>query len=304
MQTDWLERVEVFFGDANNAEARVYARLPADGVPPSVRLTGSVVGPVCAYAHTLSAAIQLTPKRTSHEQTPGAAPAPLSEAIIPDPCFWSAELPFLYRVEVELRQGDILLGATQRMLGIRPLGAQGRRLMFEGRPWVIRGAERTNLPQSELPAWRAADLAMMVDDPDEELCSEASRLGIVLAARLCGAAEPAEAAVRRLARWPCVALAMADAGNQMSKPARAFARNLLLAQQFGGDVKAVPAEWADVVVCMHKEPQSLAQCAAGSSLPVVAWRPGRHDNLALARRACDQLQRELARCGDFAGYLV
>ena len=304
MQTDWLERVEVFFGDANNAEARVYARLPADGVPPAVRLTGSVIGPVCAYAHTLSAAIRLTPKRTPHEATSGTVPAPLSEAIVHDPCFWSAELPFLYRVEVELRQGDLLFGSTQRMLGIRPLGAQGRRVMFEGRSWVIRGADHKSLPECELAAWRAADLAMMVDHPNEELCSEASRLGIILAARLSDAAEPAEDAVRRLARWPCVALAIANAGNQISKAAQAFARNLLLAQEFSGDVGAAPAEWADVLVCKQSEPQSLSRCAAGSQLPVVAWRPGCHDSPGLARRACDQLQRELAGQGDFAGYLV
>jgi hypothetical protein len=125
-----------------------------------------------------------------------------------------------------------------------------------------------------------------------------------LAGRLRGAAEPAEAAVRRLARWPCVALAIANAGNQISKAAQAFARNLLLAQEFSGDIEAAPAEWADVLVCNQSEPQSLAQCAARSQLPVVAWRPGWHDNPDLARRACDQLQRELAGRGDFAGYLV
>ena len=131
MNPDQLQDVEVFFGDANNAEARIYARLASERAAAGAQLTGRVVGPSCMYAKTLSAAIRLAPKRTPQDST---APRLLSEAIVPDPCFWSAEMPYLYRVEVELHAAGQLLAAAEWDLGIRPLGVRGRKLLLEGAP--------------------------------------------------------------------------------------------------------------------------------------------------------------------------
>lgn len=303
MQFDPLEQLDVFSGEANNAEARVYARLAGEGLPPGAQLSGRVIGPSCAYAQTLSAAIRLTPK-----QTPSNAlePAPLlAEAIVPDPCFWSAEMPFLYRVEVEVRSGDHAPAAAERTLGIRPLGARGKKLILEGRPWVVRAIHNLQLPASNLSAWHAADAVMAVEDPDDELCREASRLGVWLAAWISPRADRVEAELRRLSRWPCVALAVLDSEAELSAAARTAARNLLLAQHVGPGARLAPADWADAAICEDDDVERLAARAAPCIKPVLALRRGSwHDDLAAARRACDQLQRDLAGRGDFAGYVT
>src|SRR5690349_18880485 len=109
-----LEQVEIFSGDSNNAVARVYARLEMAGLPPDCSLAGRVVGPTCEYSHTLMATVPFTPRRSLD----GDAAPLLAEAIVPDPCFWSQDLPFLYQAEIELRRGGELLGVVSRTFGI------------------------------------------------------------------------------------------------------------------------------------------------------------------------------------------
>lgn len=302
MTNDRLQGVEVFFGDANNAEARIYARLADQTFPSGAQLTGRVVGPSCAYAKTLPAAIRLAPKRAPQDST---ATGLLSEAIVPDPCFWSAEMPFLYRVEVELQAAGQRLAAAERDLGIRPLGVRGRKLLLEGRPWVIRAVHASQLPDCALSAWREADVAMAVDDPDEALCREASRRGVWLTAWLSGPAERIEAELPRLSRWPCLALAVLDSKVELSASARAAAMNLPLAQRFGAGEPVAPAEWAAAAICEDDDSSRLAARAASCEKPVLALRrAGRFDDLTAARRICDELQRDLAGRGEFAGYMT
>jgi hypothetical protein len=296
--------LEVFFGDANNAEARIYARLASKAAPAGAQLSGRVVGPSCAHAQTLSAAIRLTTKRSPPDESTQAADL-LAEAIVPDPCFWSPELPFLYRVEVELRQADELLAVAEHTLGIRPLGARGRRLLLEGRPWVVRAVEQTALAPADLNDWRAEDMAMIVEAPGDELCDDASRQGVWIAARIAGSSPRSAAEFRRLARWPCVAMVILEVGAALPETALRGPRNVLLAQRFGPGAAIAPAEWADVIVCEDPDPARLAERSAGVALPIIAQQAGRwHDDLSAARRACDELQRSLAGRGEFAGYLV
>jgi hypothetical protein len=296
-----LDQLEIFFGDANNAEARIYARLPRDAAPAVAKLAGRVVGPQCAYASTLSATIRMNPKRPQIEADTDL----LAEAIVPDPCFWSPELPFLYRVEVELRQGAELLASAAHALGIRPLGARGRKLMLEGKPWVVRGVEQSALPPAELSQWRAADTAMVVEAPSDELCAKASRLGAWLLARIDGDAIHLAAELHRLARWPCVAMILLEAGAELPEAVVRRPRNVLLAQHFGPGVAVSPAAWAEAIVCEAADPSLIASRSAGASLPIIAQQAGQwHDDLSAARRACDDLQRALAGHGEFAGYLV
>jgi hypothetical protein len=243
--------------------------------------------------------------RSTAPQSESAGADLLAEAIVPDPCFWSPELPFLYRVEVELRHGDKLVSTTVRMLGIRPLGVLGRKLLFEGKPWVIRGVEQASLPPAELGQWRAADLTMVVESPSDDLCDEASRLGAWLLARVQGDSASSTPELRRLSRWPCIAAIVLDTDVQLPDSAVRNARNILLAQRRGPGLAIAPTVWTDVIVCEDSDPAQLAQRSAGASLPIIAQEAGQwHDDVSAARRACDELQRALAGHGEFAGYLV
>jgi beta-galactosidase/beta-glucuronidase len=42
-----------------------------------------------------------------------------AEAIVTDPCAWSAELPHLYRVEVEATRGNAVVATYHGELGLR-----------------------------------------------------------------------------------------------------------------------------------------------------------------------------------------
>jgi hypothetical protein len=190
-------------------------------------------------------------------------------------------------------------------LGIRPLGVRGRKLLLEGRPWVIRAVHAAQAADSPLSAWRDADATMLVDDPEETLCREASRLGVWLAAWLSAPAERIEAELTRLSRWPCLALAVLDSNVELSAPIRTAARNLLLAQRYGPGDPVAPADWADAAICEDDAADRLAARAATCGKPVLALRRGgRFDDLAGARRTCDELQRALAGRGEFAGYIT
>lgn len=298
-----LEQLEVFFGDANNAAARVYARLPSAGLPAGCVMSGTVVGPTCEYSHTLSATIPFAARPAT--STAAELPPLLAEAIVPDPCFWSGDLPFLYQANVELRRGDELLGSQQRSFGIRPLGAFRRRLIFEGRPWVPRAVQLQELPEAPLADWREIDLAMYVENPGEELCRDASRLGVVLLAEVWGNAASLPEKVRRLAKWPAVSIAVLRSEQPLDRAIRALCPNLLLAGYRGvGDAALVP-DWADLVVCEDASADALAVRTRAIAKPVLALRDaGWRDQLTDARRECDRLQRDLAGRGEFAGYVV
>ena len=298
-----LSELEIFFGDANNAAARVYARLEKAGLPQGCTLEGRVLGPTCKYSRTLLATVPFMAKR-SVGMPEEAAPL-VVEAIVPDPCFWSQELPFLYLAEIELRCGGQLLAAANQRFGIRPLGANKRRIVWESRPWVMRAADAREMPDQPLSQWRTADLAMLVDNPSDELCREASRLGAVLVAEMTGKPVRLVEELRRLARWPAVVIAMLDAGQALDAKARAGARNLLLAERCGPDFDRPPSPWADLVLCEDASAKVIAARTTGLNVPVIAQRAGGWcDELGDARRHCDLLQRDLAGQGDFAGYLV
>ena len=296
-----LSDLDLFFGDSNTAEARVYARITGDEQPRGCHLAGRVIGPMCEYSRTLSATIPFLARRPTAETDASL----LAEAIVPDPCFWSQELPFLYWAEVELRRGGEVLEAESRTFSIRPLGVRKARLLWESRPWVLRAADCRAQPGQELAAWRAADLAMLVDDASEELCREASRLGVILVAEIGEGRDDIADELRRLARWPAVAMAVVPAGQSFDADVRGRVPNLLLAERFPADQPPTTSPWADLVICEHADADAIAAQMPLIGRPVIAQRPaGWRDDLAEARRACDHLQRDLAARGDFAGYII
>ena len=107
--------IEVFATDVSDIEARVFARCcggPDGGVPASVSVRGSIEGPFCETARTLPAQIAF---RDTGD--PGMA-----EAIVPDPCVWSEELPHYYRVHIEARDGEQLVAEYRGTVALRRKG--------------------------------------------------------------------------------------------------------------------------------------------------------------------------------------
>jgi|GEM_PF-4595097 len=228
-----LEQLEVFFGRATPAEARIYARIPAVGLPAGARLTGSVRGPKSAFSHTLSATIPLV------DLGPGAAR--VAEAVVPEPCFWTPGMPYLYEVRVSLEVGGQAWAQSEQMLGIRPMGSSHRRLVLEGKPWILRTVEPSDFTIESLIPWREAKASLVLSHPGDAECRAASEQGVGLVAMVNEGDIAAE--LRRLSRWPAVMLAVVPADfdpGQVPPPA-----NLMLGVRMP---LGKPPAWAKVVL--------------------------------------------------------
>ncbi len=301
------ERLEIFFGDASDAIARVYARLPrpTKGAP-ALRLEGALAGPHCMYAETLPA--------TARFADLGPGETLLAEALVPEPCFWSAEMPHQYDADVRLTRAGEVLARARRPFAIRPLAAQGRGLYYQSKRWVLRGVLASEAPKSleRLPLWRQCDAAMVIQAPTDDLCREASRIGVLVIAEV-DTRDPQSVAseLRRLARWPAVGFAVLrplespPAAAALETAIKQVAHNLVLCQSVRRDEPLVPQPWAQLAWCELDTAQALAARLAESPLGVVAMRPaGPLASLGTGRSLCDGLQRDLAGHGESAGYIV
>jgi beta-galactosidase/beta-glucuronidase len=109
------DEIQISVGDVNDVEGHVFARFKrATGEQASdnpVVLRGTLRGPYCQTARTL-------PAETTFRDL-GPKEIGLAEAIVPDPCVWSPELPHLYEVHVEARQGDRVVAKYRGMIGLR-----------------------------------------------------------------------------------------------------------------------------------------------------------------------------------------
>ena len=106
--------IEISVRDVSDVEGHVFARYVGETQDMSdepVVLRGTLRGPYCERAHTLPAEIafrDLGPKEMG-----------MAQAIVPDPCVWSPELPHLYQVDVEARQGERVVAEYHGMIGLR-----------------------------------------------------------------------------------------------------------------------------------------------------------------------------------------
>lgn len=282
------DQLELFAGGMSQAVCRVYARWSA-AVAEGHQLSGTLTGPNCMYGETLPATARFV------DRGPGGSP--LAEAIIPEPCFWTPQMPQLYRARLQLRRDETVAAEVDRSFGIRPLGAAGSRLRLDGKTWVVRGVTRNDIAIEELPLWHATDTALVITQPNDALCEAASRIGVLILAEL-EAADPTD--IRRLSQWPAVGVVSLPTG--ASPQLGNLGHNLLLAERFAAGHKVVPAAWADVVICEVGGLSTLH--VEDPRVPVIVRRPQDDQDVNLARMGCDRLQAELAPHGQFAGYIV
>jgi hypothetical protein len=305
--------VQLYFGQATETGCRVVAVCTTAG-----DLQAVLYGPESPYAATLRA-------RHPFGRRPGATDKP-AEAWIAEPCFWTPAAPYVYRYEFHFPPPSTPLTG---LFGIRRLVVQGDHFVFDRKHWVLRGAVAepqgeiapgefaiaqpaagdgaSGLPAADgghsLAAWHEAPLAAMVDNPPDRLCELASRLGVLLLARVAAGGDVA-AELRRLARWPAVGIAVLTGPPPDDDPRR-HARNMLFAQPVAADAPIEPAAWAQLLFCEVGQPADFARKVAGCRLPIVAVRPCDWSSPVVARSRCDLLQRDLAAEGlQMAGYLV
>lgn len=106
-----MKVIEISVGDVSDIEARVYARYQGDVA--GVELRGTLRGPYCENCRTLPAEFAF--------RELGKGEVAQSEAVVPDPCMWSAEMPHLYRVDVRAFARDQVIAEYHNTVGLRRL---------------------------------------------------------------------------------------------------------------------------------------------------------------------------------------
>lgn len=286
--------IAIFHGQLSVHTAHVYARV--NGVPGGQEWTiqGRVRGPECRFARTLPTTYALTDL--------GPGENLLARVTIPDPCFWSPDLPSLYRVTLEVRLRGEVVQTLDRELGIRFLGARGNSFYLEGKRWVLRGVHRDLAEETSLAAWRDVGAAMVVDHPSDELCRETSRAGVLLVAR---PRTMAREDLQRLAPWGSVAFVVGDGRQANLRELQQYAPNTILVDSDATERRdpLVDSESAVMPDVARAGLEAVGQLARHR--PTIGLRilPGLQ-TLSETRSACDQLQCDLAPFGDCAGYVV
>ena len=258
MHSDFVApSVELFFGHVSMAEARIYARWTANSIGEGP-ITGTIRGPRCAYSKTLPATIPF------REKGPGLTR--LIEAIVPDPCLWTPELPFLYDVSIEWHNSQQQHQTTRQVVGMRAFGVRDGGFRWETRPWVLRAQRVASANPHDFPLWRDADVALAVPWPEDSLCQQAGEVGTMLVALCHDAASNPLAELQRLSRWPAVVLAVLPISTAWPADLTRLVPNLLLAETHQTSQPLSP--WATLAVWDNPAPPP--QEYAGK--PVV-WFP-------------------------------
>lgn len=296
LQEEILSGLDVFYGELTVNRAVVYARLAGVNSEDGYSLAGRVRGPRSMYSATLPATTPLSDL--------GPGNALLARALVTDPSFWSPDVPAIYEVTVELCQHGQMVAQAKREIGFRPLSVRGKWLTCEGKPWVVRGVLRESATESDPQAWRDARAVFVQETVDHDALGAASQFGAWGAVRLAGNTEPIDRQLKLLARHPAVSIvAIAELGAD-ARPNQA-APNLLLAQYCTAGDKCEPAAWTKIVMAEVDAPQPFAARVARIDCPVIAVRRlSAKRSVADARAACDELQRNLAPFGQYAGYIV
>lgn len=316
--------------DEMRAEIGVVVRRDRPAVAAGVlRLSGTLTGPIRGRDVTLPTTVPLVGMPEVSRADLAAA-----RAVFTEPAYWSPELPNLYRLSAELRgeSGDGAIATFERLIGLRRLGVRGRSFWLEGRRWVPRGVACAG-QDFEPAAFRSAHAVAVIDDPAEEVCAAADRVGVAIIARLA-AGTGVEAAARAVARWamhPSVVLvvvpraSLAVGAEELIAGMRPKQSTLLVAVEVDGLVPpgSLPSALGRGVDCLVVDlPEGRlpheAWRSAASQLPLVARRsaaivPAAEERgILVARRTCDSLQAELAAWGcvdgcaglgwDWAGY--
>lgn len=295
--------IAVFYESQGEAVARAFVlAAPREVVDrdelETWRIEGHLVGPTCRYSSTLQARIPLASRGRTHW---GDRPALLAEAAIPDPCYWSTELPFLYRAVGEIAVDSATRLPFEQSFGMRPLSIVRRKLALNGKIWVPRGVRRTAVvDDAPLERWREADAVMVVDDPDESLCREADRCGAMLLAELPEAADARRAAMLRYGTHPSIVV-VASSQTAFDPALLPLAKNTPAAHRL--DPGATRLARGPIGI-FDGEASDLAALPEAQVPLIVRRLLCERRSLVEARAACDRLQADLAGKCEAAGFIV
>ena len=289
--------LDLFFGELTGTRTLVYARCIPAGNREGLTLVGEIRGPFCRHAATLPLRVPLVDC--------GPGETILAKATLTEACFWSPDLPAIYEAHISLLRGQEVIATAQRQIGLRWLGCREGSFVWQGKRWVLRGVSAGSSEENAPRQWQEAAACLVTREPADEQLAEASRDGALTVVDWSAHENVTGAQLRHIAGFPAVAVVVLAEGSLADESALRAVPNLILAQSLVPGHHHAVMPWAKVFWACAQNPQALAQFAATADLPIVAVRTLQSPvPLGDARSACDNLQRDLAPLGQFAGYVV
>jgi hypothetical protein len=257
-------------------------------------------GPLCRTARTLPAthAVRLAP-------TSGDA-----RITIPDPCYWSPEMPFLYEWISSSQEGRT---EHHRRFGLRNLVAHRQSLRRGGRRIVLRGYQVSELDEPTLNQAHQACCSVWTALPSHQVMALAASMGVSLIVDLSHPTDTPKQNLKQLLAdlsWQCAVEVVVLSREQLrelgSPPGARSPGNLLIAQALTLDDSPESVSGHASVVTLELAPGEVPPAWIGhTGRPVlVAGRQAWGGAASDARRACERLQARCAPKFDLAGYVV
>ena len=234
----------------------------------AAEVTGLIRGPYCKYSRTLPSNFSIA----------------RGEACIVDPCYWCPALPFRYQVSLEINFENGEKDQLEFLWGLRWCVPHKHDLRLHGKRYVVRAvqARHEDLDLTEL---RGGAAALVTAADNVNLLDQASEIGVMV---IVAGGLTTDESYRGLNLFPAVHFVK-------DFPAGATPRDVL---GIASDPNQMPR------AALHWIEASEIPRYATYAKPIFAAQASDSDDVADMRRACDRLQRDLAKYGQYAGYVI
>jgi hypothetical protein len=178
----------------NPAEADISISVQPEQVTSTTQIRGRIVGPRCAYSSTVEVAYPM--REVSRQYDKYDIPGLTLRVVIPEPCLWDLQSPFIYEVVAELWQSGQLCDQVRTSHGLCSLKLTPQGLRWNGRPITLSGVERGQLTEAEALELRQKGYNTVLVQASADtvsLCSLADRAGLFVLAHLASRGDYAHA---------------------------------------------------------------------------------------------------------------
>ena len=171
-----IQQIQITSGRLDPVEAEVLVHVDLEHATSSMPVRGRLIGPRCPYSSTVEVAYPFEQRfaEEGHRRL---------RVVIPEPCLWDPETPFLYEGLVELWDAGQRRDQVQIRHGLRRFSLGRHGLRWNGRMLTLRGAVRSSRqPDDALRLHRAGSnlLLVPITAGDSTLWEIADRFGFLV----------------------------------------------------------------------------------------------------------------------------
>ena len=243
-----------------------HARIRFHSADTDDGIRGTIRGPFCKYARTL----------------PTSFPIRDGQAIVVDPCYWTPRMPFRYEVTVSVASTS---GKNDRQFlwGLRCCVPHKNNLYLDQKRYVVRAISAPE-KDVDLSYLRELSCGLVVDTPTDDLCDAASEVGVMI----IQTATLSSGSLRAASQHAAIHFALGESECDFNWT------NVLPLSRILDDENSI----------IRMVDEQTATSGMHADRPIMVRRESLATQVSDLRRACDELQRDLAPYGQFVGYLV